>query len=144
MAEYFGVARPTHPRPLHNAISTRNEGSACPGGRQAQPGVATGQSVLAWRLGYAEVLVSRFHLRSNSELSSVKLIQTKKIFGNVNLIIFIKKESKFLFLYVSLKIKFLSKYLLFNSSRLFSLIFKFKNLKCFIISILIFLGTSHR
>jgi len=26
-----------------------------PGGRQAQPGVATGQSVLAWRLGYAEV-----------------------------------------------------------------------------------------
>ena len=27
-----------------------------PGGRQAQPGVATGQSILAWRLGYAEVL----------------------------------------------------------------------------------------
>ena len=27
-----------------------------PGGRQAQPGVATGQSVLAWRLGYAGVL----------------------------------------------------------------------------------------
>ncbi|MDC3394603.1 hypothetical protein OAX13_03570 [Planktomarina temperata] len=26
-----------------------------PGGRQAQPGVSTGQSVLAWRLGYAEV-----------------------------------------------------------------------------------------
>jgi len=26
-----------------------------PGGRQAQPGVATGQNVLAWRLGYAEV-----------------------------------------------------------------------------------------
>ena len=26
-----------------------------PGGRQAQPGVATGQSHLAWRLGYAEV-----------------------------------------------------------------------------------------
>jgi hypothetical protein len=25
------------------------------GGRQAQPGVATGQSHLAWRLGYAEV-----------------------------------------------------------------------------------------
>ena len=25
-------------------------------GRQAKPGVATGQSVLAWRLGYAEVL----------------------------------------------------------------------------------------
>ena len=83
MAEYFGVARPTHPRPLHNAISTRNEGSTCPGGRQAQPGVATGQSVLAWRLGYAEVLVSRFHLRSNSELSSVKLIQTNQIFGHV-------------------------------------------------------------
>jgi hypothetical protein len=54
-----------------------------PGGRQAQPGVATGQSVLAWRLGYAEVLVSRFHLRSNSELSSVKLIQTKQTFGHV-------------------------------------------------------------
>ena len=29
-----------------------------PGGRQAQPGVATGQSVLAWRLGYAEVFHS--------------------------------------------------------------------------------------
>jgi len=28
-----------------------------PGGRQAQPGVATGQSVLAWRLGYAEVFL---------------------------------------------------------------------------------------
>jgi len=28
-----------------------------PGGRQAQPGVATGQSVLAWRLGYAEVFI---------------------------------------------------------------------------------------
>jgi hypothetical protein len=54
-----------------------------PGRRQAQPGVATGQSVLAWRLGYAEVLVSRFHLRSNSELSSVKLIQTKQTFGHV-------------------------------------------------------------
>jgi len=26
-----------------------------PGGRQAQPGVTTGQSVLAWQLGYAEV-----------------------------------------------------------------------------------------
>ncbi|MDC0425088.1 hypothetical protein OAL91_01255 [bacterium] len=26
-----------------------------PGGRQAQPGVATGQSVLAWQLGYADV-----------------------------------------------------------------------------------------
>jgi len=26
-----------------------------PGGRQAQPGVATGQGVLALRLGYAEV-----------------------------------------------------------------------------------------
>jgi len=26
-----------------------------PGGRRAQPGVSTGQSVLAWRLGYAEV-----------------------------------------------------------------------------------------
>ena len=26
-----------------------------PGGRQAQPGVAIGQSVLAWRLSYAEV-----------------------------------------------------------------------------------------
>ena len=26
-----------------------------PGGRQAQPGVATGHNVLAWRLGYAEV-----------------------------------------------------------------------------------------
>jgi hypothetical protein len=24
-------------------------------GRQAQPGFATGQSVLAWRLGYAEI-----------------------------------------------------------------------------------------
>ena len=83
MAEYFGVARPTHPRPLHNAISTTKRGQRLPGGRQAQPGVATGNNVLAWRLGYAEVLVSRFHLRSNSELSSVKLIQTKKIFGNV-------------------------------------------------------------
>ncbi|MDP4063949.1 hypothetical protein IMCC1933_13770 [Rhodobacteraceae bacterium IMCC1933] len=30
-----------------------------PGGRQAQPGVATGQRVLAWWLGYAEVLISR-------------------------------------------------------------------------------------
>ena len=83
MAEYFGVARPTHPRPLHNAISTTKRGQRLPGGRQAQPGVATGQSVLAWRLGYAAVLVSRFHLRSNSELSSVKLIQTKQIFGHV-------------------------------------------------------------
>jgi len=27
-----------------------------PGGRQAQPGVATGQSVVACRLGYADVL----------------------------------------------------------------------------------------
>ena len=26
-----------------------------PGGEQTQPGVATGQSVLAWQLGYAEV-----------------------------------------------------------------------------------------
>jgi len=26
-----------------------------PGGRQAQPGVATWQSVLTWQLGYAEV-----------------------------------------------------------------------------------------
>jgi hypothetical protein len=83
MAEYFGVARPTHPRPLHNAISTTKRGQRLPGGRQAQPGVATGNNVLAWRLGYAEVLVSRFHLRSNSELSSVKLIQTKQIFGHV-------------------------------------------------------------
>ena len=57
--------------------------AALAGGRQAQPGVATGQSVLAWRLGYAEVLVSRFHLRSNSELNSVKLIQTKQTFGHV-------------------------------------------------------------
>jgi hypothetical protein len=74
-----------HARPLHNAISPRNEGcaglggricrvvkslqilshnhtyqytqmvNAPAGGRQAQPGVATGQSHLAWRLGYAEV-----------------------------------------------------------------------------------------
>ena len=28
-----------------------------PGGRQAQPGVATGHSVLAWRLGYAKVFI---------------------------------------------------------------------------------------
>jgi len=28
-----------------------------PGGGQAQPGVATGQSHLAWRLGYAEVFI---------------------------------------------------------------------------------------
>jgi len=31
-----------------------------PGGRQAQPGVATGQSVLDWRLGYAEVFAYEF------------------------------------------------------------------------------------
>ena len=30
-----------------------------PGGRQAQPGVATGQRVLAWRLGYTEVFASK-------------------------------------------------------------------------------------
>ncbi|MDP4064646.1 hypothetical protein IMCC1933_05140 [Rhodobacteraceae bacterium IMCC1933] len=29
-----------------------------PGGRQAQPGVATGQSVLAWRLSYAEAFMT--------------------------------------------------------------------------------------
>jgi len=33
-----------------------------PGGRQAQPGVATGQNVLAWRLGYAEVSESNFQI----------------------------------------------------------------------------------
>jgi len=31
-----------------------------PGGRQAQPGVATGQSVLAWRLSYAEVFLGEY------------------------------------------------------------------------------------
>jgi hypothetical protein len=31
------------------------------GGRQAQPGVATGQNVLAWRLGYAEIFSHNFH-----------------------------------------------------------------------------------
>ena len=41
MAEYFGVARPTHPRPLHNAISTRNEGSACLGGYRHKNGIST-------------------------------------------------------------------------------------------------------
>jgi hypothetical protein len=34
------------------------------GGRQAQPGVATGQSVLAWRLGYAEVFYTLYRSRS--------------------------------------------------------------------------------
>jgi len=33
-----------------------------PGGRQAQPGVATGPSVVAWRLGYAEVSESNFQI----------------------------------------------------------------------------------
>jgi hypothetical protein len=37
-----------------------------PGGRQAQPGVATGQSVLAWRLGYAEVLFKDLFYRKKS------------------------------------------------------------------------------
>jgi len=32
-----------------------------PGGRQAQPGVATGQNVLAWRLGYAEIFSHNFN-----------------------------------------------------------------------------------
>jgi hypothetical protein len=39
-----------------------------PGGRQAQPGVSTRQSVLAWRLEYAEVLP-----RDNCQIKSRSL-----------------------------------------------------------------------
>ena len=34
------------------------------GGSQAQPGVATGHNVLAWRLGYAEVFYTLYRSRS--------------------------------------------------------------------------------
>ena len=37
-----------------------------PGGRQAQPGVATGQSALALRLGYAEVFQKAGHISKTS------------------------------------------------------------------------------
>jgi len=50
MAEYFGVVRPTHPRPLHNAISTRNEGSACRGAGRRSPVLPPGK--VFWRGGW--------------------------------------------------------------------------------------------
>jgi hypothetical protein len=45
-----------------------------PGGRQAQPGVATGQSVLAWRLGYTEVFASKAPHPGNFEPISPTVI----------------------------------------------------------------------
>src|SRR5210317_1227048 len=58
MAEYFGVVRPTHPRPLHNAISTRNEGSACRGAGRRSPVLPPGK--VFWRGGW---VMQRSYLR---------------------------------------------------------------------------------
>ena len=60
MAEYFGVVRPTHPRPLHNAISTQNEGSACRGAGRRSPVLPPGK--VFWLGG---CVMQRLCLRNN-------------------------------------------------------------------------------
>ena len=45
-----------------------------PGGRQAQPGVATGHNVLAWRLGYAEVFLSKTSASAKRKAAEAALI----------------------------------------------------------------------
>ena len=45
-----------------------------PGGRQAQPGVATGHNILAWRLGYAEVFLSKTSASAKGKAAEAALI----------------------------------------------------------------------
>ena len=45
-----------------------------PGGRPAQPGGATGHNVLAWRLGYAEILSIPKPFRPNPVYGTLYLI----------------------------------------------------------------------
>jgi len=52
-----------------------------PRGRQAQPGVATGQSVLDWRLGCAEVFRGRSPFSTAAEQNKPKDTQTVNIAG---------------------------------------------------------------
>jgi len=47
-----------------------------PGGRQAQPGVATGHNVLAWRLGYVEVFTKKWYINWRLDKLSLCLIRT--------------------------------------------------------------------
>ncbi|MDA8875737.1 hypothetical protein N9792_05020 [Planktomarina temperata] len=49
-----------------------------PGGRQAQPGVATGQSHLAWRLGYAEVFNDENSLTRSLAEGGLQLLPGEK------------------------------------------------------------------
>ena len=44
------------------------------GGRQAQPGVATGHNILAWRLGYAEVFLSKTSASAKGKAAEAALI----------------------------------------------------------------------
>jgi hypothetical protein len=44
------------------------------GGRQAQPGVPTGHNILAWRLGYAEVFLSKTSASAKGKAAEAALI----------------------------------------------------------------------